>query len=216
MNIALIGAPGAGKTKLATKLIQEIPNTNMVDGYVEQLESSTGRLYGKYATYIGNVHIGLHRAAWESQMRSKADNTITCGTLVESIVWNGLAAAKGPANEQNYHRTRISMEFLGMVLGDTWDYDLSYLLPLEEEGDRWTSRVDEDIPECIKIIGVPYTSLVGSFEEKVDKVMSDVKEKGETPTSNGKPVQGSEREGKTVGSGPGHMPDVPEQADPQP
>lgn len=188
-KIALIGAPTSGKTELAQALKESLSNVYVVDDYIQEIESRSDNTLGHFGSYFGNLQVVVGR--WEFERRAvrdhKPDHLITCGTMVESTVYNAVQALiqhdmdSGGVSLgalQNDRRASVSMTLLGIIRYDTFDYDHVFYLPMSDEekeldDNKWNAIVDAHIPECAEALGVTYTKL-SDRESRLAEVLQEV------------------------------------------
>lgn len=197
-----MGAPGSGKSALAQQLCDPIKekygSTQIVDNYIETIENRSDVMMSQWASYLGNLQVAIGRFEHERFAASNgAKNIITCGTIVETIVHNAVLshmanepiADDDPMKFQNYLRTSMSMEFLGLIFKDTWNYDVALYLPLlDTEEDSWPDSLDKSILFCCKELKVEYEALDGPIEGRKDMALKLITEKvddKEVAASNG-------------------------------
>lgn len=173
MRIALVGAPGSGKSELAEALAKELDKeTVIVDNYIEEIEKECDLKMGQYGTYIGNLYVLLGRYSRERKNKPCCGNhLITCGTMVETATYASLEAV---TKQTDVHWVRIQnmMNILGTFFQDTWKYDHAFVLSVENpDVETHAGKVDRHLFMAINSFGVPYTPLSGSLEEKVAKAL---------------------------------------------
>lgn len=139
MKIGIIGAPGSGKTNLAQgikKALDDKIDFDIVDEYVGDLSDGTGLAFGHFAGYIGNLQVTFERLAREQESTRQYEGTITCGTVVDSLIYAAMysqLARQAPNQRAELARAATTMGAFGMIIYDTFDYDLSFYLPLSQE-----------------------------------------------------------------------------------
>lgn len=221
LKIALIGAPTSGKTELAQQLRQALKDRKVavVDGYIQDVEQRSNVVLSHYATYLGNIQAAIGRFEAERLAESnEPEVAITCGTLVETAVYVATLAhitnesAQGDTNYRivNDARAALTMQWLGVLKIDLWDYDLAYYLPLEDGADRWNEVVDQHIVEAASTMGVDYTELPADRSQRVGIILQEILALETTPPDE-QTSGDSEGEGEVSGVGPGHLPNLPEQ-----
>src|SRR5438105_13754832 len=105
MKIAVIGAPGSGKSKFARELRKNLNGSDHVDEkfgitdrYVEKLAKRTGLAFGHFAGYPENFMVIGERLAAEYATGLQFQNQIVCGTVIDTTVYcamHGDVAMKG-------------------------------------------------------------------------------------------------------------------------
>jgi adenylate kinase family enzyme len=187
VKIALVGSPGAGKTELATQLLEKLPKSAVVDDYISQIEDRSDVKLGHFATYIGNVQVAIGRIEAErSVLRDKEpDHLITCGSLLETCVYTAINGYMAQQNNESFvkyvddKRISTTMMWYGIFGFDTLDYDHIFYLPLSDEeketnGRRWDTMVDEQIVEAAESLGVKVKTLPTDREARLGEVLQEV------------------------------------------
>src|SRR6476659_3950987 len=96
VRIALVGAPESGKTELAGQIATALDTqkVSVVDNYIVDIENRSDNTLSHYATYLGNLQVAIGR--WEAERLrirdEQPDVLITCGTMVVTVVYNGIHA----------------------------------------------------------------------------------------------------------------------------
>lgn len=184
-KIALIGAPSSGKTELALLLQQALPDkVAIVDNYIPEIEDRSDSVLGHFASYVGNLQAVIGRWEYErAALRDNPDTVITCGTIVESGVYNAVQALIQHNSDsgtltvrtlQNDKRASLSMTLMGMLAHDLWDYDHSFYLPLAEDANEDDKIVDNHILECAEAMEVAVSTLSTDRSEHLAEVMGVV------------------------------------------
>jgi energy-coupling factor transporter ATP-binding protein EcfA2 len=188
MRIALIGAPGSGKSELAKALEDKLDgDVGIVDDYMDEVQEYSRFVLDEHATYIGNLYILLGRYAKErlieEEVKSCCDHLISCGTLVETTVYTSLEAVN---HQDDVHWVRVQnmMNIIGTFFQDTWRYDHTFVLQLPNpDTDDIAGKVDRHLFMAINSFGIHYTPIDGSLDERVAKVLEAIKkDDDETPT----------------------------------
>lgn len=158
MKIGILGPPNSGKTDLALGLKEAFTDKygfGLVDEYVENLESATGNSYGHFAGYIANLQVAFERLTLEEEARRVHTHSITCGTVIDSMIYAALysefARDNAPNKQAEYARVSTTMHTFGMMVLDTFDYDVSFYLPYtqeyrQEHDGEWNTFLDLEYP----------------------------------------------------------------------
>lgn len=202
-RIALTGAPGSGKSALATALLPE--NTSYrparrvrhIDGYADGLRSRTQWAFGYYGGWIANLAVAFERTTLEEQQARLMEMgdypgegepvLITCGTLVDTIAYTAMTMNVNHVDESNpgendYLRVSNTMHMLGMLFHDTWPgrYDHVFYLPTSSEQplDR---HLSVEIQAALNQLGTPYVELPLSFQEQLDVLATTLSDDAAPP-----------------------------------
>lgn len=185
MKIAILGAPGSGKTELAEALANKFETgpTGIVDGYVDRLSDENDLVYGHAAGFTGNLQVAFERI--RAEQLSDAHHTginrrITCGTLVETILYTRLYAEGrfkvAPRSELQREMTRglNTSAIYGQLVWDTWRYDHVFINPYteakaEEEGDSWNAMLNGDLIAGVEAFFIAHRVLSGSVEDRAQQ-----------------------------------------------
>lgn len=181
MKVALLGAPGSGKSVFARKLARAMARDEgyskpvIVDGYVEDLQEKTGYAFDYGSPYTQNLQLLFHRWTLEQMARLKGDS-ITCGTIYETFIYcaiNGLIMSDLKPNDPEENiKSRTAMTTLGMLETMMYDYEAIFYLPytkeeVEERGRSYDTVVDRKIPEVLSGYKKECVELSGSERENV-------------------------------------------------
>lgn len=140
MKIAVLGAPGSGKSDFAhelAELLQDPEESGMsylvLDGLVEDLRLTTGQEYGMLGNHIDDLQVVFKRLEWESAWSVRS--SITVGTVLDSSAHN--FARVEHVSDSEVPLTQIKLQAIaatfGMLYTDTWDYDYAFLLGKPED-----------------------------------------------------------------------------------
>jgi energy-coupling factor transporter ATP-binding protein EcfA2 len=192
MKIALLGAPGAGKSTFATKLATALreqkgevkrQTVKIVDKYVDRLIKDTGYAYGIFATYPQNFQILFER--WSAEQRAEnagAETIITCGSLYETVLYTALRVNSNVALKEDQElivHGRVAMEALGMIEKEIADHDLLFFLPYSEKtlavkGRSYDTVINEKIPEVVSGYFKNLVALDGTSKKKVKDALRTI------------------------------------------
>lgn len=174
MKIALLGGPGAGKTAFAKKLATHMgkgegnSRPTVIDNYVEDLSKRTGYVFGAVATYPQNFQIVFRRWTLEQEAEHKGVDSITCGSLYETIIYAVIAS--NLLEESQGQDTilalqdRAAMNFFGMLETMMYSYHAIFYLPYDgktilDKGASYDIVVDRKIPEVLEGYSKDYIRL---------------------------------------------------------
>ena len=143
MKIAIIGAPGAGKSELGWTLQDALDGGGdpdkwiCLDEYAEEACDEIDYAPGTAGGYIANLAVALSRIGMERT--SSFENTITCGTLLETSVYSAMdfeITSKYQGEDEilnNTRRVEAVLKTLACLYADSFDYDLVFYLPARSE-----------------------------------------------------------------------------------
>lgn len=162
LKVGIIGAPGSGKTKLARKLTgclnTELGRWKHIDGYVERLQKRVGHPFGPIfdrRAYQWNLQVAAERWTLEDEAQQKGFNTITCGTIFETIIY--AAAQSIPIARLTEDMMLVESAIaenmaaaLSLLATLTCDYDALFYLPLKGESEyAWPGVIDAKLDEVL-------------------------------------------------------------------
>ena len=178
-SIALVGAPGSGKTELANDIVEteQFQDHVVIDNYAQTTSTYTNLALGPYATYVGNYLVAADRLRREVRAIKHNEDHIVCGTLIETAVYMSMRGGLdnvGGSSEAN--RIAAFMQMLGMLFNDVGGYDKIFYLPLVD-GSEINKRVDSEIVDALGVFGVPYITL---GEDRVQEVLDAFSEPAST------------------------------------
>jgi hypothetical protein len=221
MKIAVIGAPGAGKSEFAHDLARTLfkeqgERYRVVDDYVPELRQTTHLEYGGFGDYISDLQVVFKRREWELAwpdfhtitVGSVLDSTAHCFARVEDTVHNSRELVL--ASE----RLRTIAETFGLVYVDTWEYDYAFYLPYTGD-DHYSRLVNQALVELLRT----YSPIVFSFKSEVpdDQKASTAArtilalEAEQLPPTEQRGVRPGGADGEADGDSSEPVPDVPEQ-----
>lgn len=165
LKIAIIGAPGSGKSTVARKaqslLKVDNPKWAVVDGYINELTRKTGITFGAGANFPHNFSVITTRWIKEAEHYHNGVSTITCGTIYESILYSTFPTMFKTPEEMNQNPreqlfNQVMMQMLGAIESTTYDYDAMFFLPYatkdiptDESKFGWDHVVNAKLPEVL-------------------------------------------------------------------
>lgn len=171
MRIAIIGAPGSGKSELGGRLSAHL-RIPPVDGYIGRLEKRTGIAFGYLADMVPNLLCATERIKAEyASMQEHGDSYVLCGTTVESAAYIAIRAVEAMNYTDNIgsERQRIQAAIdAATLLLEGWTYDHVFYLALpQSHEDEWDKRLDRSIQEALAMLRIDHTPLTSDdrFEE---------------------------------------------------
>lgn len=194
-TIALLGAPGAGKTRLANALADELVkgdgqcgdcNTpiTIVDNYVNPVRDNFNYEIGLNGGYMATISIAVERYNQERVAGYDGCKTmISCGTVVESSVYlaqyfersMSLLSSDEDLIEEA-QRIEGSVKMLAVLYQDTFKYEKAfYLPPLKPNSDERWATFDRNLQAAFSAFEVPVAPLlVEDYKDGDDLVRQQV------------------------------------------
>jgi nicotinamide riboside kinase len=184
MRIGLVGAPESGKSDLAIALAAALKDKGVVmvvDDYVEQITDRSDTALGSMATYLGNLQVAVGRMEFENKaLEDSPDVLITCGTIIDTIVYNALHHMVHLSTRRKdqrildhyYERADASTKLLALMMADTWKYDHVFYLPLSEDGQDWYKEIDKELAPAIRMTGAEFTTL--DDDDKLEAALNEI------------------------------------------
>jgi hypothetical protein len=134
------------------------------------------------ADYLANFEIAFTRRILEDEARHKGQNTITCGTIYETVVYGGIYSLGIPHIENEQTKVsqtlvaQLCMGTLGVLETQYFDYDAMFYLPLENEERTWEHAIDAKIPEVLEGFFKQTVVLEGTDRQKVNVATQIIEE----------------------------------------
>lgn len=168
LNIALLGAPGSGKTAVARKTVSlikrsggELGEWGVVDAYVDAISRNTGIPLSVSANFPQNLSIVTARWVKEAELYHKGMSVITCGSIYESILYATLPFMLKAPEDMNPGENifnQVMMQALGALEKTTYHYDAMFFLPfnpkmLAKNEHTWGGVINAKIPEVLEGFG---------------------------------------------------------------
>lgn len=196
LRIALVGAPGSGKSELASKIaldgIERKSPVYVIDRYVESLSHEVDIAMGYLADYVPNLMCAMERFSRErrhaAQYIDVFPNRLTCGTVIESACYAAMRSASEAETDSPMEkkigtlRMETAMNMLSMVLAETWDYTHVFYLPLRQDHDNEIDlRLDHSIRDALAMLGIDHTPLTD--EDPALQALEVLKERDADPAT---------------------------------
>jgi hypothetical protein len=221
MKIAVLGAPGAGKTDFAHELAallikQEYDRFWVLDDYVDDLRKRTGQEYGHFGNHIDDLQVVFKRREWELGWRHA--NTITVGTVLDSAIHCFARTEEAVRTRKELglqaERLRTIAGVFGLLYTDTWDYDYAFLLPYDGD-DRMSRFHSTGLVELLNTYRAPVLSFNEgiSDDEKAPTAARAIValEAEQLPATKERGVRSGSEASKAERDSTESVPDVPEQ-----
>lgn len=220
MNIAIIGAPGSKKTKLAKRMKTNLSGTTaIVDGYVNRLQRDTGLALGPWATWSENFMVAGYRRAIELKARKSADHVITVGTILDTMYYCGLTSqAENSGASPDPYATKLAttaaMGGIGVWFRTDWDYDLAFIIEYNEKGkaftEAWRGQYSDDIKPLAQSLAIPGLFRYEELEQFDDGVFTQIVE---AAANDGQGIRPDGESGEETREAAIDVPDVPRESD---
>lgn len=145
MKIAVLGAPGAGKSAFAAKLDIELAKLGyepflIIDNYVKDLQADTGLEYGGFGDFIDDMQVAFKRRECELMYGRNDQNTITVGTVLDSTIHNFIRTEDTARTREEIGTTTQKLQAIaaafGLVYTESWDYDYAFVLRTDDKMGR--------------------------------------------------------------------------------
>lgn len=194
-TIALLGAPGAGKSRLAHAVADELVRRDgqcddcntpitIVDNYSTVVRDRGQYEIGLNGGYMASIGIAVERYNQERAAGYDGCKTlISCGTVVESSVYlaqhfERTLALKttDEARMEEAQRIEGTVKMLAVLYMDTFKYEKAfYLPPLQpNEDERWAT-FDRNLQAAFSAYNVPVAPLlIEEYEDEDDLVRQQV------------------------------------------
>lgn len=221
MRIAILGAPGAGKSEFAKELRDELRRTvvgffAIIDGYMESLQARTHLAYGPFGNHIDDLQVVFKRREWELEV--PADHIISVGTILDStahcFVRSEDTAHTPRELSLTRERLRTVAETFGLLYTDTWDYDYAFYLPYRGD-DPYSRLIDTALVDLMRSYAPPVFSFKPEVknDEKASTAAQTITllEAEQLPSSDRPGVRSSSEDGEVDGDSTEPVSDVPEQ-----
>lgn len=172
MRIALVGAPEAGKSELASSLADAL-GLPVIDDYAIKLADETGLWIGHASPYVPNLFVALERYKREFG-DAVADGRITCGTAVETMAYCACYSAR-VKDDSSPDEIRVDaiqaatmMNAINFAMEDGWRYDFVFYLPTKSER-KLDRTLDYAIREVLATLSIDHTPLTD--EDQFDQAL---------------------------------------------
>lgn len=215
MKIGILGSPGAGKSKFAAQLDLELISQGyesflIIDNYVTDLRKDTGLEYGEFGNLLDDLQVVFKRRECELMYGKNDQGTITCGTVLDSVIHNFVRTEEparlreeiGPTLE----RLKAIAATFGLLYTEMWDYDYAFVL-----------LTDDTFGRALYDLLVTYNAQVFTFNPEVpddERAITAAKAiaslEGTSPPPDERGVRGSSEADEADGDPSEPVPDVPE------
>jgi hypothetical protein len=189
MRIAILGAPGSGKTALLERLFENLSVNGemklaMIRNPVDQL-AAQGRGLGPEATYHETL---LMHANQQSQIDLNRLNHLIEGTVLQryghAAVDNDDLRIGWQENPDVDRATRsfALMEILSLLVLDTYQADLTFFVPLQEMASptmdlSYAEKVEMQMRDVLEKLKIRHYVLTGDLEQQVESAMGVISER---------------------------------------
>lgn len=190
MKIAIIGAPGSGKTAVGDGIGKTLGNTpyGLIDGYAERWAEDSHFALGLLGGYVVNVGIALERIKAERQCAAESNSPIiTCGSLLETATYASMSgvvsldhASEEAEKEDQLRRIKATMNIFACLYIDTFHYDHVFYLPPRAVKEPWNKDAvmtfDQNLQVAFQAFNLtPVEPLVGeTVKDQVEAAMEKI------------------------------------------
>lgn len=193
-RIALLGIPGAGKSRLAEELHNEIVRRDggcdcdtpvaIVDDYAFDVRDRGEYAIGLEGGYMANVSIAIERYNQERAWAHGGMKTIiTCGTIIESSVYLAQHFERSlPLQDtdeekiQEAQRLESTVKMMAILYMDTFRYDKAFYLPSKSapDNERWMT-FERNVQAAFAAYNAPVVSLmVEEYKDEDDLIKQQI------------------------------------------
>lgn len=187
ISIALVGAPGSGKTELATALSERLDGpTFIIDDYVDEVSKRLDVVAGFRADYYTNLAIAIERIAMEKKIETAQDDgaLITVGSLLETSVYTAMQFERknkmlhDDAEKQDMlRRVEATLKTLACFYMDSFFYDCVFYLPPTAANEEY-ELFDKNLQASFEAfyLNPVYTLKTESVDDRVDEMLQQIEE----------------------------------------
>lgn len=191
-TIALLGAPGSGKSRLATAIEEEYIKRDgscedcdtpvvIVDNYAQKVRDDGQYEIGLNGGYMANVSIAVQRYNDEryAYHETKAKTVITCGTIIETSVYLSMnfermlhSATSDEDKLITAQRIEGTVKMLAVLYMDTFRYTKAFYVPAMQVPDdqNWLT-FERNLQAGFNAYNAPVAPiLVENYEDEDDLV----------------------------------------------
>jgi hypothetical protein len=187
MNIAIIGPPGSQKSKLAKMMKNALESefqaesTVVIDNYAQQLKRDTNLALGAWSSWSENFMVAGYRRARELKARQNMDNSITVGSILDSLYYTGMTTKNnqsfmaGDPSGLGYVAGNAAMGGMALWFRSDWDYNLAFIK--EPEGDKhdpWVLTYSYEIGSLGQELMIPGLYRYPTLEDFDAKIFTNV------------------------------------------
>lgn len=179
-TIALIGAPGAGKSKLAQAVVRKIEASNpqcescprpaiVVDDYAYDTRDAGEYAIGLDGGYMANIDLATTRYRMERKVAHlEPQYMIVCGTIVETAVYTAMhfertlaIRVKEEDKMGEAARFQACTSMIATLYMDTFKYERAFYLPSprKPEDERWEA-FERNLQAAFQAYSSPIAPLV--------------------------------------------------------
>jgi energy-coupling factor transporter ATP-binding protein EcfA2 len=223
MKIAVLGAPGSGKSDFADALADLLMDQTgrpwgIIDDAVTELRHDTGQEYGMLGNHLDDLQVAFKRREFELVIRDQ--DFITVGTILDTAAhW---MARSEVVKDDEAALSQIKLQAIaatfGMLYTDTWDYDYAFLV--SRVSDFTQGGYPHAVQFTLESLVATYRAPVFTFkdpeassEQKVKLAADAIRalEKDPIAPTPERGVRRGGEDGEADGDSSEPVPDVPEQ-----
>lgn len=187
MRVVIAGAPDVGKRDIGNKL--DLPIFGESTDYLPRsLDLSVGQL----TDYRVEIALASQRAiAMMTQ-----DDCIWIGTPLDNLLHEVIRFEIGHNaelfEEEEEVRHYLTSAILFGIFIDSFIADVIFFVPQEAETMDFAGRINDFYPQLFEMYSLPYTTLTGTLEEKIDKARATIAEWERSRSQSGTIESGAE------------------------
>jgi hypothetical protein len=178
IQIHLAGAPGSGKSALATALFNPLARIayyplRIIDGVDTDVEERYDLATGMGGGWLADLsmcieRIGQQRAAFAEGV----ENFIVCGGLAEAAVHTAINAEI--SGDQYAYQVATTVTPLYPLLRMSLGIHPTFLLPYEDDGVIFHKAVASQMELSLEALGIPFSTLPVGTSDQVEYILKAI------------------------------------------
>lgn len=169
MKIIIVGAPGAGKTKLAKELAKEY-NCTLIDNIAQNFARRTKLAVGFPSDYRVDMILAGERL--EKILTNWNNDFVMTSTILDSLAYSRVRQVLLDETEVDEIEIQKNLDMVGLFYQATQNsfrYDKVYFLPYENKKENLSNLISGALEEVLQHFGVEF-ERVQSTKSGTDKV----------------------------------------------